>query len=327
MALHRDKRTVTHLYLIQDPSRKLLADAGSTRSRQPPWVFEARLSDGSRAILKYADSDGARYEIKAECEFLQRSYEEKVFINSASCLPELLSSQVGDAKAAGGVFVLLHNVPQLYHPLSVHVGRKASRVTTSKHTTSGNLGWRFLARALQATASVLTDLHAAGYVHGDISPNNIVTGPAGEVVVIDWASVCKLGSARRSLTATRMFLSTNLLKALQEGSQLPNSSVRDDVEALFWTVVYVAQADHSVFQSTRLSAMTNARQAFWDRASQDTQVMTHMLQTDKWQKLLGVLDCVASLLAQDKVGDALAAMLVIEIDRDATVRRRATTGI
>ena len=48
------------------------------------------------------------------------------------------------------------------------------------------------------TARALDSLHAMGYVHCDLKPNNIMLGDAGEVKVIDFGQTCKVGAGPRN---------------------------------------------------------------------------------------------------------------------------------
>ena len=52
------------------------------------------------------------------------------------------------------------------------------------------------------TAGALDSLHAMGYVHCDLKPNNILIGPKGEVKVIDLGQAVKVGTRKTRIQGT-----------------------------------------------------------------------------------------------------------------------------
>ena len=52
------------------------------------------------------------------------------------------------------------------------------------------------------TAAALDSLHAMGYVHCDLKPNNILIGPRGEVKVIDLGQAVKVGTKKTRIQGT-----------------------------------------------------------------------------------------------------------------------------
>ena len=63
-------------------------------------------------------------------------------------------------------------------------------------THDGPLGFEAAARLLAPVAGALAAIHAAGWVHGDVSPANVVVGPSGAVLV-------DLGEARPAASVGR----------------------------------------------------------------------------------------------------------------------------
>ena len=64
---------------------------------------------------------------------------------------------------------------------------------------------------LQA-AEGLEALHAAGYVHCDLKPNNILVGPDGTVKVIDFGQTCKAGTVKERIQGTPDFIAPEQVK-------------------------------------------------------------------------------------------------------------------
>jgi eukaryotic-like serine/threonine-protein kinase len=63
-----------------------------------------------------------------------------------------------------------------------------------------------------ATASGLTCMHQAGYVHCDLKPNNILLGADGEVKVIDLGQACPVGTVKARIQGTPDFISPEQVK-------------------------------------------------------------------------------------------------------------------
>jgi serine/threonine-protein kinase len=62
------------------------------------------------------------------------------------------------------------------------------------------------------TAEGLAALHALGYVHCDLKPNNILLGPAGDVKVIDFGQACKVGTVKERIQGTPDYISPEQVK-------------------------------------------------------------------------------------------------------------------
>ena len=57
------------------------------------------------------------------------------------------------------------------------------------------------ARSVAALESVMQAAHARGVTHGDLHRSNVLVAPDGAIAVIDWASACVFGNARRGWKA------------------------------------------------------------------------------------------------------------------------------
>lgn len=67
--------------------------------------------------------------------------------------------------------------------------------------------WQDALRWLADVLDALADLHAAGYVHGDVSPGNVWQTPDGEVRLLDLGLAMPLGSVPAQVQGTRGFRS------------------------------------------------------------------------------------------------------------------------
>jgi serine/threonine-protein kinase len=62
------------------------------------------------------------------------------------------------------------------------------------------------------TAQALDSLHAMGYVHCDLKPNNILVGPRGEVKVIDLGQAVKVGTKKTRIQGTPDYIAPEQVK-------------------------------------------------------------------------------------------------------------------
>ena len=83
------------------------------------------------------------------------------------------------------------------------------------------------------TAQALDSLHAMGYVHCDLKPNNILVGPRGEVKVIDLGQSVKVGTKKTRIQGTPDYIAPEQVK-------LAAVTIRTDVynfgATLYWAL-------------------------------------------------------------------------------------------
>jgi eukaryotic-like serine/threonine-protein kinase len=61
-------------------------------------------------------------------------------------------------------------------------------------------------RIFQAVAGGLAHMHARGYIHGDMKPNNIIVANDGTVKVIDFGQSCPMGTVKERIQGTPDFI-------------------------------------------------------------------------------------------------------------------------
>jgi serine/threonine-protein kinase len=62
------------------------------------------------------------------------------------------------------------------------------------------------------TAEALDALHAVGFVHCDLKPNNILVGPEGDVKVIDLGQACPKGTVKPRIQGTPQYIAPEQVK-------------------------------------------------------------------------------------------------------------------
>lgn len=76
-------------------------------------------------------------------------------------------------------------------------------------------------------------LHALGYVHCDLKPNNILVGPDGQVKIIDFGQACRSGMVKERIQGTPDFISPEQVK---RDAVSPRTDVFNFGATLYWTL-------------------------------------------------------------------------------------------
>ena len=87
-------------------------------------------------------------------------------------------------------------------------------------------------------AAFLAALHAMGFAHCDLKPNNILTNADGDVKIIDFGQACRIGSVKERIQGTPDFI------ALEQVEKRP-VTVRTDVYN-FGATLYWALSGHKI---------------------------------------------------------------------------------
>ncbi len=93
---------------------------------------------------------------------------------------------------------------------------------------------REIARIFTEVASALAYMNAAGFVHADMKPNNILVGPQGGVKVIDLGQSCPIGTVKKRIQGTPDFIAPEQVRRepLDERTDVYNFGA-----SLYWTLV------------------------------------------------------------------------------------------
>ncbi len=84
-----------------------------------------------------------------------------------------------------------------------------------------------------AVARAMAHMHARGYIHGDIKPNNIIVAPDGTVKIIDFGQSCRIGTIKERIQGTPDFIAPEQVhrRPLDGRTDLFNFGA-----ALYWTL-------------------------------------------------------------------------------------------
>jgi len=99
-----------------------------------------------------------------------------------------------------------------------------------------------VARIGRHLCAALHAIHAAGLVHGDLKPQNVVREGPGRVVVVDFGSACEISrpaSSRHRLTGTPLYLAPEVLI---DG----DTSVASDIYSLGVLLFHLASSEYPV---------------------------------------------------------------------------------
>lgn len=88
-----------------------------------------------------------------------------------------------------------------------------------------------LLRVFIHTAEALRAMHAAGYLHCDLKPSNILYNPRLEVKVIDLGQACRTGTAKQRIQGTPDYISPEQVKCKALG---PQTDVYNLGATMYW---------------------------------------------------------------------------------------------
>jgi len=80
-------------------------------------------------------------------------------------------------------------------------------------------------------ATALQSLHAMGFVHCDLKPNNVLLNAAGQVKVIDLGQACRLGTAKPRIQGTPDFIAPEQVRCQPV---TPRTDVFNFGATLYW---------------------------------------------------------------------------------------------
>ena len=90
-----------------------------------------------------------------------------------------------------------------------------------------------LLNAFKSASRGLAAMHAAGWVHADIKPRNIVCSPDGAVKVIDYGQACRLHTRKKRLQGTPHFIAPEQVRSDKLGVQ---TDVFNLGASLYWCI-------------------------------------------------------------------------------------------
>lgn len=110
-----------------------------------------------------------------------------------------------------------------YYVMKFIRGRRLREAITQFHTRdlvgdwSEDVEFRRLLEVLVSVCNVVAFAHSKGVLHRDIKPDNVMLGPFGETLVVDWGLAKVIGQAEAP-RASGVYLSTSGSTATQDGA-------------------------------------------------------------------------------------------------------------
>ena len=98
-----------------------------------------------------------------------------------------------------------------------------------------------VARVGYDLCAALQAIHAAGLVHGDVKPQNVIWEPDGRVVLIDFGSACDVSRpvpSQRRITGTPLYLAPEVINS--------GASIASDIYSLGVLLFHLASGDYPV---------------------------------------------------------------------------------
>lgn len=170
---------------------------GFANSRQfGRYVVQRRLGSGANsAIFEVLDSQtGQTHALK---RVVKRSFSDAKFFAQAE--NEFTIARQIDHPVIRKMQELIR-IRSLFRVHEIHlVMEMVHGQTVETHRPTGILP---IIRIFRQAAEGLDAMHAAGFAHADIKPNNILVSPGGEVKIIDFGQSCPLGTIKQRIQGT-----------------------------------------------------------------------------------------------------------------------------
>jgi len=210
----------------------LLPDAGLP-ARIGRWQVRSRLGRGATGeVFVVVDERGAPFALKRllpHAAALARANER--LHREAHVLRELRHGNVvaivdvGDDPANGAPFVVMEHVAGGTLSAWLDRARREGRERAATILTGPGDAWSRIARFVGALANGLAAAHAAGVLHRDLKPGNVLLRADGSPVVVDFGLAADAAAA--TLTATGEVLGTPAYMAPEQARGEPATAASD----------------------------------------------------------------------------------------------------
>ncbi len=133
-------------------------------------------------------------------------------------------------------------------------GKQRHRTTERVWNFRSNPAARDLLVRLITVCRAVAYAHDRGWVHRDLKPGNIMVGPFGETVIIDWGLATKIGDADRSSVGTAGYMSPEQSKGLMSASH-PAADIYS-LGCILYCILTNRQPDTASIKHDQLAAFT-----------------------------------------------------------------------